>query len=237
MPFVAILLLAALLTVPRELKEAAATDGASGWQVFWHVTLLWIRPVLFVVVVLRFMDAFRKFEAIQQLTNGGPGLASTPINLHIYNTGLFYHRVGYAAAWGTVMVGMILLSLLLVYLAREAPGMTPSPAHDVHRRGPPCSSRGSSWSRSPTCGSCSPRSSGRSTPPRSRRVIFSPITMSNWEKLFSGPFPGSLVSSVDHHRRRRSWPRWDSACRRATPSRADASAAGASSAAGCCSAG
>ena len=52
------------------------------------------------VVVLRFMDAFRKFEGIQQLTSGGPGLASTPINLHIYTTGLYYHRVGYAAAWG-----------------------------------------------------------------------------------------------------------------------------------------
>ncbi len=118
-PFVAILLLAALITVPRDLKEAAATDGASARQTFWHVTLVWIRPVLFVVVILRFMEAFRKFEAIQQLTSGGPGLTSTPINLHIYSTGLTYHRVGYAAAWGTVMVGMILLSLLFVYLLRR----------------------------------------------------------------------------------------------------------------------
>ena len=118
-PFVAILLLAALVTVPRDLKEAAETDGANSRQVFWHVTLVWIRPVLFVVVVLRFMEAFRKFEAIQQLTSGGPGLTSTPINLHIYSTGLTYHRVGYAAAWGVVMVSMILLSLLLVYLARR----------------------------------------------------------------------------------------------------------------------
>ena len=121
-PFVAILLLAALVTVPRDLKEVAATDGANARQVFRHVTLVWIRPVLFVVVVLRFMEAFRKFEAIQQLTSGGPGLTSTPINLHIYSTGLTYHRVGYAAAWGTVMVGMILVSLLIVYLARRRIG-------------------------------------------------------------------------------------------------------------------
>ena len=73
-------------------------------RVFWHVTLPWIRPVLFVVVVLRMMDAFRKFEGIQVLTSGGPGFASTPINLQIYNTGLFYHRVGYAASFGIVMV-------------------------------------------------------------------------------------------------------------------------------------
>jgi ABC-type sugar transport system permease subunit len=65
------------------------------------------------------MEAFRKFEAIQQLTSGGPGLASTPINLNIYNTGLVFHRVGYAAAWGTVMIGMIIISLLFVYLLRR----------------------------------------------------------------------------------------------------------------------
>ena len=88
---------------------------------FRHVTLPWIRPVLFVVIILRFMDAFRKFEGIQQLTSGGPGLASTPINLHIYNTGLFYHRVGYAAAWGVVMVGHDRRARsVLVYLVREA---------------------------------------------------------------------------------------------------------------------
>ena len=118
-PFQAILLLAALLGVPRELKEAAAVDGAGRTRVFWHVTLPWIRPVLFVVVVLRFMDAYRKFEAIQQITKGGPGIATTPINLQIYNTGLFYHRVGYAAAWGLLMVGMIALSLLFVWLLRR----------------------------------------------------------------------------------------------------------------------
>jgi multiple sugar transport system permease protein len=118
-PFQAILLLAALLTVPSELKEAAAVDGATRSRVFWHITLPWIQPVLFVVVVLRFMDAFRKFEGIQQLTRGGPGLASTPINLQIYNTGLFYNRVGYAAAWGLVMVAMIAGSLVLVYLVRR----------------------------------------------------------------------------------------------------------------------
>ncbi len=56
------------------------------------------------VIILRFMDAFRKFEGIQVLTTGGPGIASTPLNLHIYNTGLFYHQIGYAAAYGVVMI-------------------------------------------------------------------------------------------------------------------------------------
>ena len=115
--FMAVLLLAGLLAVPRELKEAAETDGATGWQVFRHVTLPWIRPVLFVAIVLRFMDAFRKFEGIQIITTGGPGFASTPLNLQIYNYGLFYHQVGYAAAYGVVMIVMIALSVGAIYLA------------------------------------------------------------------------------------------------------------------------
>ncbi len=113
--FQAVLLLAGLLAVPRELKEAADTDGANPWQAFLHVTLPSIRPVLFVAVVLRLMDAFRKFEGIQILTTGGPGNASTPINLHIYNIGLFYHQIGYAAAYGVVMIAMIAAAVGLLY--------------------------------------------------------------------------------------------------------------------------
>jgi multiple sugar transport system permease protein len=110
-----VLLLAGLLAVPGEHKEAAETDGASAWQVFRHVTLPAIRPVLFVAIVLRFMDAFRKFEGIQILTTGGPGFASTPLNLHIYNTGLFYHQVGYAASYGVVMIALIAVSVGFMY--------------------------------------------------------------------------------------------------------------------------
>ena len=99
-----ILLLAALLTVPSELKEAASVDGASRPAVFWHITLPWIRPVLFVVVVLRLHGRVPQVRGHPAADQGGPGLASTPINLQIYNTGLFYNRVGYAAAWGLVMV-------------------------------------------------------------------------------------------------------------------------------------
>jgi multiple sugar transport system permease protein len=116
-PFMSVLLLAGLLGVPADLKEAAAVDGASRLRVFWHVTLPWIRPVLFVAIILRFIDAFRKFEGIQVLTTGGPGIASTTLNLHIYNTGLFYDRVGYAAMFGIVMIVMIAVSVGVLYLA------------------------------------------------------------------------------------------------------------------------
>jgi multiple sugar transport system permease protein len=115
-PFMAVLLLAGLLAVPQDLKQAAQVDGASSWQVFRNVTLPSIRPVLFIAIVLKFMDGFRKFEGIQILTTGGPGYASTTLNLHIYNTGLFYDQVGYAASFGVVMVAMIAGSIGVIYL-------------------------------------------------------------------------------------------------------------------------
>jgi multiple sugar transport system permease protein len=115
-PFQAILLLAGLVSVPPELREAAISDGANRLQVFWHITLPSLRPVLFIAIVLRLIDAFRKFEGIQILTTGGPGLSSTPLNLQIYNTGLFYDQVGYAASMGVVLILMIAASVGILYV-------------------------------------------------------------------------------------------------------------------------
>ena len=82
-----------------------------------------IRPVLFVVFVLKFIDEFKKFEGIQLLTSGGPGYASTTLNLQIYNVGLFYDRVGYAAAFGVIMVAMIAGSVAgLFWVFRRSDG-------------------------------------------------------------------------------------------------------------------
>jgi multiple sugar transport system permease protein len=113
--FQAVLLLAGLLAVSHELKEAAVTDGANRWQVFRHVTLPSIRPILFVAVLLKAIDEFRKFEGIQILTTGGPGIASTTLNLQIYDTGLFYDQVGYAASYGVLMVGMIAVTAVAIW--------------------------------------------------------------------------------------------------------------------------
>jgi multiple sugar transport system permease protein len=115
-PFQAILLFAGLLTVPRELQQAAEVDGAGPVRVFWHVTLVHIRPVLFIVVVLRLIDGFRLFEQIQVLTTGGPGIASTPFSLQIYNTGLLYQQLGYAAAMGVVLVLLVALTVGITFL-------------------------------------------------------------------------------------------------------------------------
>jgi ABC-type sugar transport system permease subunit len=115
-PFQALLLLVGLLNVPQELKQAAATDGANRLQVFWHITLPSMRPVLLVAIILRLIESYRKFEGIQILTTGGPGISSTPLNLQIYNTGLEYEQVGYAASMAVVLILMIAISVGVVYL-------------------------------------------------------------------------------------------------------------------------
>src|SRR5437588_5346653 len=69
-PFQAVLLLAGLLGVSAELKEAAQADGANGWQVVWHVTLPSVRPVLMIAVILKFIDAFRTVGGSRLLPTG-----------------------------------------------------------------------------------------------------------------------------------------------------------------------
>ena len=59
--------------------------------------------------------SFRKFEGIQILTTGGPGIASTPLNLAIYDTGLYYDRVGYAASMGVLLIVIIAISVGLLF--------------------------------------------------------------------------------------------------------------------------
>jgi ABC-type sugar transport systems, permease components len=72
---------------------------------------------VFIAAVFRVMDLFRKFEGIQQLTGGGPGVASTTLNTQMYLVGLTYNLVGVSAALGIVMVVMMGVALGLLYLA------------------------------------------------------------------------------------------------------------------------
>lgn len=113
-PFVAILLVAAILAVPREQQEAAAIDGAGAWRVFRHVTLPTIRPVLAVVVIFRAIDAFKKFESVQVITGGGPGDATTNLNLYVYEVAFLFLRMGSAAAIAVVLILVMLVALFAI---------------------------------------------------------------------------------------------------------------------------
>ena len=115
-PFVALILMAGIQSLPKEPLEAAAIDGASTWQTFRHVTLPMLAPFLAIALTLRTIQAFKTFDAFKILTGGGPGASTEIINLGIYRVALQSFRIGAASALSMVL--LILLSLLVPILLR-----------------------------------------------------------------------------------------------------------------------
>jgi len=108
-PFVFIIVFAALQALPREPFEAAVIDGASSWLVFKDITIPLLRPVLAVVIILRFMDAFKIFEVINIMTRGGPGMSTESISYFIYQLSWAggYNNYGWAAAATIIVFYMV----------------------------------------------------------------------------------------------------------------------------------
>lgn len=115
-PFVALILMAGIQSLPAEPFEAAALDGANAWQSFRHVTLPMLTPFIAIAVTLRTIQAFKTFDSFKILTGGGPGDSTEIINLGIYRVALQSFRIGAASA--IAMVLLILLSLLIPLLLR-----------------------------------------------------------------------------------------------------------------------
>jgi len=117
MGFYTLILLAGLQSIPAELYEAGAIDGAGAWQSFRYVTLPLLMPTLLVVLVLALIRAVQLFDEVFAFTGGGPGTATTFIVQYIYNTAFAtqIRRFGLAAA-ASVLLGVVLLMLTLVQL-------------------------------------------------------------------------------------------------------------------------
>ena len=111
-PFIFILSLAALQSLPRSALEAARIDGATPWQQIWHIKLPLMMPVLIVTGLLRLIDAFKVLEVILVMTNGGPGLSTEILALRISRTATEFRELGVAAAMSNYL--LILLLLLTV---------------------------------------------------------------------------------------------------------------------------
>ncbi|MCU0869845.1 MAG: sugar ABC transporter permease [Burkholderiales bacterium] len=119
-PFVTLILLAALLGLPRAPFEAATMDGAGPWRRFVDVTLPLLRPVLALVVLLRLIDAFKEFDKVWILTGGGPGDASELLSLYAYRVSFQRWDLGYGAAVAVAIYGAVLvLCTVLHRLARS----------------------------------------------------------------------------------------------------------------------
>lgn len=123
-PFMVLLLLAGLESLPRQPFEAARVDGASWWLTFTRVTLPMLKPVIAIAVLLRALDAFKVFEYVFATTRGGPGNATDTLQFLIYRTGFQFFRLAEAAAMGFVLVALVFALVTLLYrtLMRQEAG-------------------------------------------------------------------------------------------------------------------
>lgn len=111
-PFVFLLMLAGLESLPQDVFEAARVDATPWWRELWHITLPLMLPTLIVTLVFRTVMAFKVFDEIYLLTSGGPGTTTEVISFSIYRSFFVQGRVGYGAALS--LVTMLLITVLIV---------------------------------------------------------------------------------------------------------------------------
>jgi multiple sugar transport system permease protein len=114
-PFMTLMLLAGLQVIPEDLYEAAALDGASGWQAFRRITLPLLKPALLVALIFRTSQAFMVFGHIYTLTGGGPGNATESLAFLAYQALLNDMRFGYGSAV-CILIFLSSFVLALLYL-------------------------------------------------------------------------------------------------------------------------
>ena len=118
-PFMMILLLSGLQSLPQEPYEAAQIDGASKLQTTRFVTLPMLMPTIMVAVIFRTLDAIKIFDIVYTLTAGGPGIATEVVSLFIYRTGFRFFHMGYATALSWVLLAVtIVISQVYIKLIR-----------------------------------------------------------------------------------------------------------------------
>lgn len=116
-PFFAIMILAGLQTIPSNLYEAAAIDGATTWQKFREITLPGLKGVLVTAVMLRLIWVANSIDVIYVMTAGGPGYASQTLPLYAFKRTYSSMDFGYGTALA-VTFSVLLLGLILLYLRR-----------------------------------------------------------------------------------------------------------------------
>lgn len=116
-PFVTMIFVAGIQSMPIEPFEAASIDGANKFQVFTLISLPLLKPMIYLAALFRTMDAIKRFDTIYVLTSGGPGLATETMNLHSYFHAFSYLNLGYSAALSILMM-IISFSAALIFLKK-----------------------------------------------------------------------------------------------------------------------
>ncbi|MFZ3106968.1 MAG: sugar ABC transporter permease [Candidatus Hydromicrobium sp.] len=108
-PFIFVILLAGLRSLPKEPYEAAAVDGASSIQTFFYITLPMISSVLVIAILLRLVEAVKIFDILFVMTAGGPGISTESSTMYAKIVGLGQFRLGYGAA---IAYALLILSII-----------------------------------------------------------------------------------------------------------------------------
>lgn len=117
---VVLMFTAGLAALPTSPEEAARVDGASGWQVFRHVTLPALMPIILVTLMIRVIDGFKIFDVVFILTRGGPGTATQTVSMLDYNVAFTFLATSRASAIGVVLM---LITLPIYFLWRKVSTM------------------------------------------------------------------------------------------------------------------
>ena len=118
-PFMVLLLLAGLESIPKQPVEAARVDGANRFYIFRRVTLPMLSPILIVAVLLRGLDALKVFEYVYATTRGGPGIETKTIQYLTYQNGISYFRLAEASAMAFILLIIVMGVIVLLFRRLE----------------------------------------------------------------------------------------------------------------------
>ena len=121
-PFVMLLVLAGLVSVPKYLYEAAEVDRASWWRRFRTITFPYIKGLLLLALLFRTIEAFKLFDLVLLITNGGPGTSTETIAVYVYRLAFQFFRTSQSAALAYILlfVVIVLTNLYLHFVNRRA---------------------------------------------------------------------------------------------------------------------
>jgi multiple sugar transport system permease protein len=120
-PFLMLIVLAGLQSVPQDLYEAAEVDGATSWQTFWRITAPLLLPVVVIGILIRAMDSFKLFDIVYLLTGGGPGNVTETISFYTYLQGFKFFSLGYTAAMAFIQL-IIITVIAQIFLRFQKQG-------------------------------------------------------------------------------------------------------------------
>ena len=118
-PFVALIILGGLQSLPPSVYEAAAIDGASRSKTFFRITLPLLMPTIVTAAILRSVDLLRFFDLIYITTQGGPGNSSNAMNVYAFRIGFEYFDFGYACSLMLTLTSLVLVAVVLLQQARR----------------------------------------------------------------------------------------------------------------------